>query len=118
MSDFQFLKTKRPNVSCEVSCKVTARVGTTAQCHSSNGCRKGVYLRWQKFLELQLMLAIKKRVHVCMCVCRPRPKHMWMFVYIIIMWGSDICPLDHCAPIAPPLRAAPPPPPPPHPPPL
>ena len=39
-------------------------------------------LRWQRFLELQLMLAMKKCVYVCMCVCTCRPMHLWMFVYI------------------------------------
>jgi len=40
---------------------------------------KDCILRFQKFLELQLVLAIKKFMHVCsLCVYI----HMWMFVYI------------------------------------
>ena len=68
MSDFQFKILKRPNVSCEVSCKVTRVVEQRLTVIRVMAVVTECILRWQRFLQLQLMLAMKKFMYVCMCV--------------------------------------------------
>src|SRR6218665_3618736 len=95
MSDFQFLKTKRPNVglrisntkrpnvSREVSCKVTRVVEQWLAVIRVMAAVKECILRFQKFFELQFMLAIKKCLHVCMCIYA----HVDVCVHIIMYMG-------------------------------
>ena len=88
MSDFQFLKTKRLNVSCEVSRKVTARGWATANCHSSrhNGCSNGVYFTLAKIPRVAIN-ACYKEICVCMHMCMYA--HVDVCVHIIMYTGID-----------------------------